>query len=448
MELFFTSVLSVVVVLGIMVLIHEFGHYAAAKLFGVRVEVFSVGFGKRLWGFRRGETDYRVSVLPLGGYVKMSGENPMEARTGDPGEFMSHPRWQRFVIAFAGPFMNIILAVALLTGVFMVRNEVPAYLDEPAVIGYVVPNSSADKAGLRPGDRIVDIDGIKDPKWNDVSIQVALSPNQPLTLGIERGSQFINASVTPPVTGPDQMGADPGFMPAEKVQVDRLEAGMPAEKAGIQKGDYLVAVNGEPLRNIRQLVSTLQATKDTPVKLTVERSGQTSDVTVTPVLSDTESGDKAYRLGFASALPIKVEKLPFGAALAKSVDENKRFSGLILELVRKMVQHKVSMKQIDGPIGIAKASGEAAMQPGWSPIIRLTAMISLNLGIFNLFPIPIMDGGVILLLFIESLMRRDISMKVKERIYQVAFVLLVLFAAVVIFNDLTKTVPGLAKYLG
>src|SRR5215813_258623 len=127
MQVFLTNIIAVAFVLGIMVLVHEFGHYAVAKLCGVRVEVFSVGFGKRIFGFRRGDTDYRLCLLPLGGYVKMAGENPMEARTGDPGEFMSHPRWQRFLIAIAGPVMNILLAIVMLAGVYMFRHEVPAY---------------------------------------------------------------------------------------------------------------------------------------------------------------------------------------------------------------------------------------------------------------------------------------------------------------------------------
>src|SRR5262252_6012173 len=156
-----STILAVAVVLGFMILIHEFGHYAAAKFFKVRVEVFSIGFGKRLLGFRRGETDYRISAIPLGGYVKMSGENPMDERTNDPAEFLSHPRWHRFIIAIAGPAMNILLAIGLLTGVYMVRYEYAAFLDQPAVIGWVMEDTAAAKAGIQPGDRIVRIDGIQ-----------------------------------------------------------------------------------------------------------------------------------------------------------------------------------------------------------------------------------------------------------------------------------------------
>src|SRR5271163_4986149 len=166
------------IVLGFMILIHEFGHYAAAKYFKVRVEQFAIGFGKRIIGFTRGGTEYRINILPLGGYVKMSGENPMDDRTGDPGEFLSHPRWQRFVIALAGPFMNVMLAIALLTGVYMVHYEYLADLDEPAVVGWVNPNTPAEKAGIQRGDKIVQVEEIKNPSWEDVHLKDALNPNQ------------------------------------------------------------------------------------------------------------------------------------------------------------------------------------------------------------------------------------------------------------------------------
>src|SRR5215471_3314052 len=197
MESFLIAVVSMAVVLGIMILVHEFGHYAAAKLCGVRVEVFSIGFGKRLVGFRRGETDYRISALPLGGYVKMAGENPLETRSGAPDEFMSHPRWQRFVIAIAGPAMNILLAIGLLTGVYMVHYERPQFFDQPAVIGWVLEDSPAAKAGIEQGDRIVRIDGAQNPTWEDVLLKVMISPKQPIDLAVQRGNDILQKQVKP-----------------------------------------------------------------------------------------------------------------------------------------------------------------------------------------------------------------------------------------------------------
>ena len=433
------------IVLGFMILIHEFGHFAAAKYFGVRVEQFAIGFGKRLLGFRRGGTEYRINILPLGGYVKMSGENPMDDRTGDPGEFLSHPRWQRFVIALAGPAMNVILAVGLLTGVYMVRYEYPAVLDEPAVVGWVNPDTPAEKAGIQRGDKIVRVDDISNPTWEQMEVKCALSPNQPLKFGIERDGKVIDETLTPEPVGPKQYGAM-GRVPQESsVVLTTVEPGMPAEKAGLKIGDQILTANGQEIPAVQALIQMLKRTKDQPLEIVVLRSGQRQAFTVKPTFDRGGGGQEpAYRIGIASN-PTKVVKLNFPDALRRSLSDNKRSSFLILELLRKMVERKVSMRQVDGPIGIGSAVGAAAREQGWTPLLLITAAISLNLGIMNLLPIPILDGGVILLLFIESLMQKEISLPIKERIYQAAFVFLVLFAVMVIYNDLVKTLPGLTR---
>ena len=444
MSSFLISAVSMAVVLGFMIFIHELGHFIAAKSLGVRVEQFAIGFGKRLFGVKKGDTDYRINLLPLGGYVKMAGENPGEQRTGDPGEFMSHPRWHRFIIAIAGPSMNILLAIALLTGVYMVRYEHPSFLNKPAVIGWVQPGSAADKAGFQAGDRIVRIDGIQQPKWEDVLPKVVLSPGQPVSVAVQRGNEILQKTITPVPSGPEQFGS-PGWVPDEPNLVTELEPGMPAEKAGLKVGDIITAVNGVSVRSMPALIYAIQANKDEPLDYTVLRDGQELQFRIAAVPSVT-NGENRYRIGVRSD-PEEIDRLPFGKAVSKSVETNKKYSVLIFELVEKMIQRKVSMKQVEGPIGIAAATGQAARQPGWTPLLALTAMISLNLGIFNLFPIPILDGGVILLLFVEGLMRRDISQALKERIYQAAFVFLLLFAAVVIYNDLMKQLPGLTGRL-
>ena len=444
---FLTAVVSVAVILGFMILIHEFGHYATAKLLGVRVEQFAIGFGKRLIGFKRGETDYRINLLPLGGYVKMSGENPMDERSGDPGEFMSHPRWHRFIIAIAGPTMNILLAIGLLTVVYMVHYEYPAVLDEPAVIGWVLPDTPAAKAGIQAGDRISRIDGIQNPTWKQVLPKEALSPNQPLDITLERGGQSIERAIVPEPYGTNRMGSA-GWDPKQSnFAITDLEPGMPAEKAGIKVGDQIVAVDGQPIPVLEAMIELLKRTKDKPIEITVLRDGQRKTFTVQPVLKETnEVGEKRYRVGIASD-PMTVTALPFVEALKTSLEQNKDGSLLILELVQKMIQRKISMKSVEGPIGIGVAAGRAASKKGWTPLLELTAVISLNLGIFNLLPIPILDGGVILLLLVESLIRRDISLNIKERIYQAAFVFLVLFAVMVIYNDLVKNLPGMMERL-
>ncbi len=465
MQDFLISIVSVGFVLGIMILVHEWGHYAVAKLLGVRVEVFSVGFGKRLWGFKRGDTDYRISLLPRGGYVRMAGESPLESRTGDPGEFMSHSRWHRFLIVTAGPAMNLLLAVGLLTAVYMVRYEYPAFLDDkPPVVGWVAKDSAAAKAGVKPGDRITRIEDVQHPGWDDLAYKVSLSPAQPVALSGLRGGETVNLSMVPDTVGPSHIG-NAGWIPDEPIQVGRIEAGLPADRAGIKAGDQIVALNGTPVREleiagdapgqadiersprlmIEVLILYMQQNGEKPLEITVLRAGQRMKFNVTPVITNLE-GLKRYRIGFAAPSLTHVNQLPPAQAFARSIEDNKRYTLLIVELVQKMVQRKVSFKQIEGPISIARASGDAARQRGWTPLLQLMAAISLNLGILNLFPIPILDGGVLLLLLIEGTIRRDISLRIKERIYQAAFVFLVLFAVMVIYNDLGK-LPGLGRYL-
>jgi regulator of sigma E protease len=444
---FLTSVVAVIGVLGFMILIHEFGHYAVAKLLGVRVEQFAIGFGKRLVGFRKGETDYRINAIPLGGYVKMSGENPMDQRTDDPREFMNHSRWHRFLIAIAGPAMNILLAIFLLTTVYMVHYEYPVYLDKPAVLDGVKPGSAAAQAGLQAGDRIVKVDNIENPTWEQLEPRVWLSPNQPLTVSVKRGNQVFEKTIVPKAVTSSEVGSA-GWFPEDSVVVGRVEPQLPAAKAGIKDEDRIVALNGQPVHSLESVIDSLQQTKDNPVDLTVLRGDQTLHFTMSPVLSKTEDPkENRYRLGFSNKGEVKVTTLPFSKALKLSVDRNRQYSVMILELAKKLVQRKISLRAVSGPIGIAQEAGYAAQQKGWTPLMELTAGISLNLGIFNLLPIPILDGGVILFLAIEGLMRRDISMNIKERVYQAAFVFLVLFAVMVIYNDLMKTIPGLADRL-
>jgi regulator of sigma E protease len=438
---FLTSLVAVVAVLGFMILIHEFGHYAVAKWLGVRVEQFAVGFGKRLIGFRRGDTDYRINAIPLGGYVKMAGENPMDERTDDPREFLNHSRWHRFLIAIAGPAMNIVLAVVLLTIVYMVHYEYPAFYDDPPVIGWVIKDTAAAKAGLQIGDRITRIDGVENPTWEQVELKEDLSPGQPLEVSVERNGRTIEKTLVPEASGVDQIGFA-GWAPKEdSVIITDVVSGMPADKAGLKEGDQILTVDGQPVPVLAAMLEGLRVTKDKPITIAVLRDGQQKTFTVQPVLSA-----KWYRIGVGS-IPTKVKTLPFEAAFSKSLSENRQNALLILELVKKLVQHKISLRSIEGPIRIGQAAGEAARRKGWTPLLGLTAAISLNLGVFNLLPIPILDGGVILFLLIEGLMRRDISLAIKERVYQAAFVFLVLFAAMVIYNDLMKTIPGLADRL-
>jgi regulator of sigma E protease len=439
------TVVAFIFVLGVLVFVHEFGHYAMAKLFKVRVEVFSLGFGKRLIGFRRGDTDYRISLLPLGGYVKMAGENPMETRTGDPGEFMSHPRWQRFLIAIAGPAMNIILAVVVLTGVYMYRHDYPAFLDRSAEIGWVSEGSAAQKAGFQTGDKIINIRGKQNPTWDDVRYQIFGNVNQNLDMDVQRGEQTVHLSLPIRLSDNDDtdLFTELGLIPAQSTAVEKVVPGEPAEKAGIQAGDEIVAVNGTRVKSggLAALLEMLQKVKENPAQITVERNGQSLEKTLVPQLLAGSKGKKAYRLGVYLVADIRTEKLPLAEALRTASVECKKNSTLIFKLLGDLLSGNGSLKNFGGPLAIAQQSGRAA-QLGFVVLLQFMALISLNLAIFNLLPIPILDGGLMLMLLVEGIMRRDIKQQVKERVYQAAFVFLVLFAAVVIYNDVAKTLPG------
>lgn len=439
-----STVIELAIVLGIMVLVHEFGHFAVAKLCGVRVEVFSIGFGTRLLGFRRGETDYRLSLLPLGGYVKMSGEIPGEARTDDPGELENHPRWQRVLIALAGPIANFILAIVLMTAVYMIHNEVQAYLNGPAHVDYVSANSPAGHTGIHDGDTIVHYDTIENPTWDQVAVRSLLNLNQTIPFSYVHDDQrtdtklFVEAKGGAENFSLEDLGLVP-VMQSTPVQVDSLESDMPAIKAGLKPGDKVAAIDGLSLHSVPALLAYLQDQAGKPAVLTILRDGKTLPIKITPQLADSGDGTRDFRLGFSYLPPpIKVQRLPFDKAVAASWKFNKKGSLLIVEVVKRMFTRQVSVRSLSGPIGIGQQVHQAVSMPGWMPIIGLMAYISLNLGIFNLLPIPILDGGMILFLIIESIIRRDVNQQFKERVYQIAFVCIIIFAVFVIFNDITK----------
>jgi len=438
-----STIIQLAIVLGIMVLVHEFGHFAVAKLCGIRVEVFSIGFGKRIFGFRRGDTDYRLSLLPLGGYVKMSGDNPGEAPT-DPGDFNAHPRWQRILVALAGPFANFILALGLMTGVYMLHNEVQEYVSGPAQTDYIPTNTPASRAGIHAGDLIVHYDTIENPSWDQVAIRSLLNINQTVPFSyIHDGKRVDTKIFVESKGGPDSFSLDKlGIIPKMQdvpVQIDSLEPNMPASRAGLQPHDQIALIDGLSLHSVPALLSYLQDQAGKPADLTILRNGKTIPVQLTPQLAEVGDGTKDYRIGFRPVQPpVKVERLPFPQAVAASWDFNKKNSLLIVEVIKRMFTRQVSVRSLSGPIGIGQQIHMAAAMPGWMPIVGLMANISINLGIFNLLPIPILDGGMILFLLVESILRRDLNQQLKERVYQVAFVCILIFAVMVIFNDISK----------
>jgi regulator of sigma E protease len=432
------------IVLGIMVLVHEFGHFAVAKLCGVRVETFSIGFGPRLFGWRRGDTDYRLSLLPLGGYVKMAGDIPGEQPTGDPGEFNAHPRWQRVLIALAGPAANFALSFVLLFVVAMCHHEVEQYLNGPAVVDYVPHGTPAAQTGLAAGDTITAFNNHANPTWMQIAEDCALNLHRTLPITFTHQGEPKTTSIRIDTASTDELTPDSmseiGLVPqvqAGPITVMSVESNTPASQAGLQSGDQLVQIDSLRPHSVQSLLAYLQDRNGAPAAVTLLRGGRPVHVVISPERLPT-GGEIEYRIGFApQPPPVDIQHLSFGAAIVQSTKDNLDGSTLILRVLKGMFTRHVSVRSLSGPVGIAQQIDLAAQQGLWA-LIQFVCIISLNLGIFNLLPIPILDGGMILFLAIESVMRRDLNQEIKERVYQVAFVCLIAFAVFVIFNDITK----------
>src|SRR5262245_23462014 len=430
-----SNIIVALIVLGIIIVLHELGHFLVAKFFKIKVETFSVGFGPRLFGFRHGDTDYRISAFPLGGYVKMAGETPSDTITGEAYEFMSKPKWQRFLVAAAGPAMNVILAVGLLTGLYVYGTELPEFMSGMAIVGVVESGSPAEQAGIKSGDQIVALDGKTTPNWQDVQTRVVTSAGREIPITVQRQGQRVETTVTPIRKGSEEAGFV-GMGPLIRTIVGAVNAGSPAAMAGMQTGDEIIRVNGIDLRtNGKSIQETIQTIQEKTFPITVLRQGQEVDLQVSPV---TQGGRKM--IGIQIQWPTTMIKLGLADAFGKSVQTNVESATLIFQVLGRLFKREASMKQLDGPIGIIRVSGQA-LEQGFSTLLTLMALISLNLGVLNVLPIPILDGGVMLLLIVESLMRRDLSLRVKERIVQVSFVFLLMLTVIVLYNDVVKLMP-------
>jgi regulator of sigma E protease len=427
-----TSIVAFVFVLGVLIFVHELGHFLMARRIGVRVLTFSLGFGPKLLSFKRGDTEYCVSAIPLGGYVKMAGENPEDARTGAADEFLSKSKWQRFQVLIMGPVMNLLLALVVMAVVLYQGAQVAAFEDDPVVIGSFAEDSVARAAGLQPGDRIVRVDEESVPTWEDFSMAILPKAKRTVTLVVERNGQPLEIQVVPESVGKFEMG-DIGVFPLMRPEVSVLNPGEPAEQSGLKPGDVILAVGTERAPSRDRIIELIKASENKPLVFEVERNGQAQQITVTP-----RTTEGIVRIGAQiSPFELRTVNPGFVDAIKLSVERNWEWSKLIVKTLIGLFTRDTSVKQLMGPVAIADLSGTAAEQ-GWLQLFSLMSMISLNLGLLNLMPIPVLDGGHIAILALEGLSRRDFSMKVKEKMLIAGFVLLLMLMVTVIYNDLAR----------
>ncbi len=426
-----TSFLAFIFVLGVLVFVHELGHFVAARRIGVRVLTFSLGFGPKLLTVKRGDTEYCISAIPLGGYVKMAGENPDDARTGAADEFLSKSKWERFQVLIMGPVMNLALAVVVMALVLYQGADLPAFAQQPAVVGTVEQGSPAEAAGIRPGDRIVSVQDREIHDWERLTMAIGTRANRELPIVFERDGQRFEKVVTPRVIDKFETGGI-GVGPWLRPEIAGVSAG-PAQEAGLRPGDLILAAAGERYVDRSRVIEIIKAHEGKPLPLEIDRDGKTLSVTVTPRVIDDQVRINAQ---IREAETITVQP-GIVEAFRLSVERNWEWTVLIFETLTGLFTRDTSVKQLMGPVGIAGLSGDAA-EAGVIPLFTLMALISLNLGIMNLMPIPVLDGGHIAILAVEGLSRRDFSIKVKEKMLLAGFFVLLMLMVTVIYNDLTR----------
>lgn len=425
------------VVVGVLVFLHEAGHFLVARLFGIRVDVFSLGFGKRLFGAKRGNTDYRVSLVPLGGYVKMTGgsEHGDESSTEPlpPDYFLARPRWQRFLVMVAGVVVNIALAVVLFSVSFMVGTEVPAAI--PPILQLVSEGSAAAGAGLQPGDRIIAVAGKSVASWDEVLVELLHNAPREVTLEVEREGSKRTVSLLPVLNehGIPRIGAQ---VRAPAI-VSRVDPTMPAMRAGLLSGDRIVGIDGMAIVDVKEATAIIHSSVGRELKLAVERGSEQVEVKVTPVEAVDDDGKAIGRIGLVFAQPTEFVKLSAGPAFAKGADLTWRQATVVFSVLKLLVSGNLPFGTMSGPLEIARVSRDAARS---SQLLTWMAFISLQLGIMNLIlPIPNLDGGQIFILATEGILRRDLSQVLKERLQLVGFFALVGLMAAVLVMDIMKS---------
>lgn len=431
-----TTFISFIIVLGILIFIHELGHFAVAKLCGVGVEKFSLGFGPKLVGVKKGETEYRISFLPLGGYVKMIGEAPGEevSNTEISKSFTHKPISYRAAIVAAGPLMNLVLAALLLPLIFMIGIQVPAFLDKPAQVGFVKPDEAAARAGIIKGDIIVSINGQKTGTWESVLSVMAMNPGKPMKAEVRRDGSGFETTITPGTSTETGAGYG-GMFPPMRPVIGDVTKGYPAKEAGIKPGDVIISLDGKEITHWVELEEFIHKSGEKKIFL-IERDGKNLTFEIAPKYN---KDAKVYLVGIARKEDQVLKKYGFLESIKKGVTTSVDMTGRLFLVIKGLVFGQYSLKTLGGPIMIAQVAGKAA-ESGLSELLSLVAFLSLQLGIINLFPIPVLDGGHILFFGIESIKGKPLSERFMSIAQQVGIALLIALMVLVTYNDIFRII--------
>ncbi|KAA3657788.1 MAG: RIP metalloprotease RseP [Calditrichaeota bacterium] len=428
-----TPVIAFIIVVGFLVFVHEFGHYAVAKLLGVRVTVFSIGFGPKIVGFKRGETEYRIAAFPLGGYVKMAGHDPNEELTGATYEFASKKVWERMAIIAAGPAMNVLWAIIFIAMIFYAGIDKPLYLTDEVRIGWIENESPAAQAGMRIGDKMTKIGEENVSSWEAFYDNNLLYTQDTVVVQVERKDDLHDLVF---ISNDSLRKAFPllGFSPPIPAQVGRLVDGYPADKAGIRVGDVIVQINDDSIHSFYQMTRIISSGSDSTLNVKIARTGSILDFAIEAKL---DKNTNRYMIGIGPYQ--ETEKIKYGVveSLKKSVETNVLMSTLLGDFLRRVFKGEASGDEIGGPIKIAELAGEAA-RSGLLDVVRLMGFLSLQLGLLNLLPIPVFDGGHLFLLTIEAVMRRPLSQSSREFIQMIGLFIIVTLMVFVFYNDIAS----------
>lgn len=437
-----------ILALGILVFIHEWGHYIVAHKSGVKVEKFSIGFGPKIFSFMRGNTEFQISIIPLGGFVKLFGQDPLAEAEGDekqaelianhPESFSKQPLFNRMATVFAGPVMNLILFIFLMPIVYMVGIKVPAILDEKPTILSVNENTPASEAGFQMGDTILSIDGDDMRTWENVSQWVLIHPNKTVEVEIERKGQNKTLKLTTSETEYDKIkagfaGFEPNLTQGIKPFIGTVSPDSPAERAGFQSKDIITKIDGNLVQTWEEMTKIIKSSEGKELSIEFLRDNEINHTKIKPEFN---SNAETWIVGISQTF-FKEKKFGFIPAIKAGLSESVELTKMMMKVLKLLFTGNMSIDSLQGPLQIAKASGEVA-KAGLGEFLKFMAFLSLQLGILNLLPIPVLDGGHAMFMAFEGIFRKPVPYKIQNTLTHIGMFLLLFLMVYVTANDANR----------